>query len=118
MSLSCSCHEYDGEGWFYYRPSDYSVLSTKRGRKCCSCGGRIAVGDTVLAFDRARGARYEIEERIYGGTDIPLATWFMCESCGDQYLNLTELGFCITIPANMMEMLAQYAQMKENHHDH
>ena len=116
MSLSCECYDdYDGDGWFFYQPDDYSTLKTKRARRCCSCGERIAVGDTVVEFERARGPRDDIEERIYGeGNEIELASWFMCESCGDQYFNLTALGFCITLPENMHKLLREYVDMRED----
>jgi predicted RNA-binding Zn-ribbon protein involved in translation (DUF1610 family) len=114
MSLSCSC-DYDGDGWFYYRPADYSTLKTKRARRCCSCGERIAVGDTVVEFDRARHAQNDIEERIHADNDIVLASWFMCEACGDQYFNLAELGFCINLPANTPKLVREYAQARREY---
>ena len=119
MSLSCECdYDYDGDGWFFYKPSDYSTLKTKRARRCCSCGEPIAVGNTVVKFDRARRPRNDIEERIYGEcSDIVLASWFMCEGCGDHYFNLAELGYCITLPANTPAMVKEYAAYQQEYRE-
>ena len=119
MSLSCECYDDDyGDGWFFYKPDDYSTLKTKRARRCCSCGDRIAVGDTVVEFERARGPRNDIEDRIYGeGNDIELASWFMCEGCGDQYFNLAELGYCITLPANTPALVKEHAMMQPHYRE-
>jgi hypothetical protein len=34
-----------------------------------------------------------IEESIYGD-EVPLADWYLCETCGDLADSLSELGFC------------------------
>lgn len=117
MSMSCSC-DYEGGDWYYYKPADYSILETKRARRCCSCGERIVRGDTVVKFRRARQPKTEIEDRIWGeGSDIPLASWFMCEACGDQFFNLTELGFCITLPDSMTKLVKEYAEMQREYRE-
>lgn len=113
MSLSCSCPEWEGDGWYWQftLPKDenqiYSKLQTKRSRKCCSCGGRIAVGDDCLEFTRFRAANSDIEERIIGD-EVPLASWFMCEKCGEIFLNLDALGYCFNIDDKMSDLLEEY----------
>ena len=48
-----------------------------------------------LEFDRWRNPVSDVEERIYGdGGEIQLACWYMCEWCGEMYLNLGALGYC------------------------
>jgi len=114
VSLSCSCPDYDGDdvSYWYERPEDYSILRTKRSRRCKSCGAKIAVGDLTAQFTRWRETSSDIEIRILGeGEEIHLASWYFCEACADQYFNLTELGFCIDPEENMHELLAEYVEM-------
>lgn len=107
MSLSCSCDdEFD---WYYLEPSDFSTLTTKRSRKCCSCGSRIAVGSDCARFERYRAPVTDIEERIQGD-EVPLADKWMCEECGGLYFSLTDLGFCINLGSeNMRSLVQEYA---------
>lgn len=93
VSLTCFCSDGDYD-WWHYPPEDYSTLSTKRGRRCCSCKAWIKPGATVGRFERWRNPTSDVEIRIYAD-EVPLPDKFMCEPCLDQYFNLTELGFCI-----------------------
>ena len=113
MSLSCDCN-FDADirdhSWLWYAPRDYVTLSTKRSRRCCSCGTRIKPGDIVAAFERLR-APTAIEERIYGeDAEIEIATWFHCETCADLYFSLADLGFCMSIEDDMREVVREYAR--------
>ncbi len=109
MGLSCSCGDYDGEGWFYYQPYDFTVLGGKRRKRCISCEKPIDVGADVVEFDRARPPMNDIEERISGGDHVQLATWFMCEECGGLYLSIVATGYCVTLDKgeNMRDLVAQ-----------
>ena len=108
MSLSCSCGDDDGCAWYFYIPSDFSKLETKRSRKCCSCGTKIKPSDDCVEFDRYKGAESEVEERIYGDCgEIPLASWYMCESCGGVYLSATELGMCFDLDGNIKDQVRE-----------
>jgi hypothetical protein len=104
MSVACDCST-DGD-WYYYGPSDFQVLDTKRSRKCYSCGERIAVGDECASFPRYRPARDDfsrasyIEQTIYGD-EVPVATWYACETCAGVYFSITELGYCVMIGDGM-----------------
>ena len=114
MSVACDCST-DGD-WYYYGPSDFQVLETKRMRKCLSCGERIAVGDECAEFPRYRPSREDggddwLEERIYGD-EVPLATWYACETCAGLYFSITELGYCVMIGDGMT--MKQNAQMCGN----
>ena len=109
--LTCSCPEYTDESWEYIEPDDFTTLSTKRRKRCSSCKEFIDIGDTCMEFKRHRYSRNEIEDRIYGeDTEIEIASFFMCEKCGDQYWNLSELGFCVDITSNMFELLKEYTE--------
>ncbi len=114
MSLSCSC-EVDDADWWYQPAEDFSLLGTKRARKCCSCEVRLAPGDEVLKFRRWKTAGYDtIEEKILGeGGEIDLADWFMCEPCGGLYLAFHDLGYCVSLGFdNMVELAKEYGEMQ------
>lgn len=114
MSIACSS-DYDGadgEDWWWYRPADEAPLSTKRGRKCCSCGTKVGVGDTARKIARARSCSERcdyIEEAIYGD-EVPLAAWYLCETCGDLAYALDELGYCykLGVGQSLKSQIAEY----------
>lgn len=112
MSLSCDC-DYDGYepgSVCWILPNDYSTLTTKRSRKCCSCGARIEVGATVAAYDRYKVPEFDVEVAIYGDDDgPPRATWYHCEECADLCFSLLDLGFCIYIGDDMHGLVKEYA---------
>jgi hypothetical protein len=112
MSLSCTCSDNDDAEWYWYGPSDYSTLNTRRRKRCISCGTLIDVGAIVARFERNRCPQNDIEEKIYGeGPTIPMAERYHCESCADQYFNLTELGFCVYPEDSMRDLVREYAAM-------
>lgn len=109
MSLSCSC-ENDDADWYYTPATEFTTLSTARSRKCCSCGSKILHGETVLKFERWRAPSERcnyIEESIYGD-QVPLATWFMCETCGGLYMAVDELGMCCDITESIADQIKEY----------
>ena len=95
--ISCSCGDGDGADWWWFPPEDPAPLTTRRSRKCCSCGSKVAVGEVCYRIDRARQASTAVEERIYGDDDIGMTPWWWCEKCGDMYHNITEAGFCVSL---------------------
>lgn len=110
MGLTCECG-WDGEGWTYREPADYSVLSSSRRKRCCSCKALIDVGATVVEFERSQQVHWEsVKAKIYGDDyEEELASWFMCEECGDLFFSLKDLGFCIYLDAESMpELLKEY----------
>ena len=42
-----------------------------------------------------------------------MASWFACEDCGEIYLNLEELGYCVDISENMNDLLAEYRELHD-----
>jgi hypothetical protein len=112
MGLSCSCGEWDGDGWAWTSSGDFTTLNTSRRKRCCSCKKLIDIGATVVTFERVRHPITEVEMQIYGdGAEINLAPWYMCEICGEIYLNLDALGFCVDIEYDsMQELLKEYQQ--------
>lgn len=104
MSLSCSCG--DEAAWYYETTNDFTTLQTKRSRKCCSCGDKIKPGDDCVKFERYKYPETEIEERIYSDV-VPLASWYMCESCGGVFLSVTELGMCFNLDGNIKDQVRE-----------
>jgi DNA-directed RNA polymerase subunit RPC12/RpoP len=95
MSLFCATGGDDCDlDWWWYAPSDEAPLATKRSRKCCSCGQKISVGDTSRKVPRYRPATEFEEDRGIACDEVPMTDWYLCETCGDLYESITELGFC------------------------
>ena len=111
MSLSCYCPDDGDLDQWWYRPDDYSVLTANRSRRCRSCGELIRPGDLVAKFERERETKGDIEERIWGDEDVPMAPWYHCERCADLYFSLEELGFCVDPNDDMRELVKEYAEM-------
>ena len=105
MGLSCST---DGDwSWYYTPPEDYTKLQSKKRKRCSSCKALIDIGAPVLEFEIWRDPKTDIEERI-SGSEVYMAPKYHCESCGDQFMNLSALGFCPDPSENMLDLLKQY----------
>jgi predicted RNA-binding Zn-ribbon protein involved in translation (DUF1610 family) len=114
MTLSCSCSDDSDEdvAYWFTHPENYKELTTKRARRCKSCGEKITVGSIVVEFPRWRDPNSATEVKILGDdAEVSLASWYFCEACADLYFNLTELGFCVYPEDNMPELLAEYVEM-------
>lgn len=112
--LTCSCDfELEEPGqWQFYCPTDFSVFQAKRRKRCCSCKALIDIGAPCLRFDRERLPCTEIEEKIEGDL-IEMAPLWMCEQCGEIYLNLSDIGYCLDITKRMSEYLKDYWEITE-----
>ena len=112
--LTCSCG--DDSEWYYAPADGVAPLATKRWRKCCSCKVKIQVGEDCRALRRWRHPGYEtVAERIYGdGGEEPLTTWYLCDRCAGLYESLNSLGFCITMPANLVHLCREYGEMQRD----
>jgi len=110
--LSCSCPEWDGDPgtWAFYPPEDFITFSKKRRKRCSSCQELINSGSLCLEFERIRGPYTDIEERI-SGEEITMPSLFMCEKCGEQYLNLSAIGYCPGPTDNQLDLLKEYQEM-------
>jgi hypothetical protein len=113
MALSCSCREWDGDGWYYFPPEDFETLKTKKSRRCKSCYAVIKPGDECVSFARYRGVKDDVEANIYGDDycEIPIATWYQCAKCGEIALNLSALGYCVPPDENMYGLLREYHEI-------
>lgn len=107
--LSCSC-DFEDDSWYYYTPSSFSTFSKKRRKRCCSCDKLIGIGAHCVRFMRHRPPISDIDERI-NGDEVPLASWYMCEWCGEMFFNLESLGYCIVLGDSMKENLEDYWDM-------
>ena len=118
MSLTCSCDsDWDPEpgDWFWSKAaSDYKPLPFKKSKKCCSCGEKIKPGDLSISHPRAKVPDTDVEVKIYGEDgEVPLASDWMCEKCGDLYFSLDDLGYCVNPRDDMRELVKQYAKEHE-----
>lgn len=109
--LSCSC-DIDGYGWYYNPPDDFKTFTAKRRKRCCSCFKLIGQGESCLEFDRFRDPLTDIEERICGD-EVYLASWYMCEWCGEMFLNLGAVGYCHYLGDSMKETMEDYWDLTE-----
>lgn len=109
MSLSCTCAEWEGDGWAWRCDNDFTVLEGKRRKRCCSCKDMISIGAQCVELKRIRYPRTEVEERILGEcAETQMASWYLCENCGEIYLNLDALGYCYNIGDDLREDLKEY----------
>lgn len=112
MPLSCRCDwDIDPGMTYWYGADDFEKLETKRRKRCKSCGELINIGDDCLIFPQFKSPEHEIECQIYGEDgEIPRAPAYMCEKCGEIYLNLRfTAGFeCLSPHENMPDLLKQY----------
>lgn len=96
MGLSCEClGDYD---YFYACDDEFKKAESKH--ICYSCKAEINYGDLCLGFDT-----YEVDE---DGNDFNNEYEYYCETCGEIFLNLDELGFCLNFEDNMRDMLDEY----------
>jgi len=110
--LTCTCGEEEDAKWWYFDPNKFSQLKTSRRKRCCSCKKLIDLGCDVLKFERERPTRNDIEDNIYGeGESVPMPPYYMCETCGEIYLNLSDIVYCLDITESMKDYLTEYQQM-------
>ena len=112
MPLTCgySVDEEDAE-FYWYEPTDYKAPPPGRRRRCRSCQELIdnEPGALALEFQRERYPNHDVEIKIYGeGCEIPMASWWLCEPCGDLYFSLVEMGYCGVPNENQHELLAEH----------
>ena len=106
--LSCDCgYEFD---WYYQCIEAFVPLQGERRKRCSSCKELINIGSLCLGFYRERSSRHIVEERIYGDM-VPLAPYYLCEKCGEIFLNLKAAGYCMDIEKNMNEYLKEYWEL-------
>ena len=113
MGLSCTCNQWDGDPgtWCYYVPDDFSQFDGKRRKRCSSCRCLIDKGADCLEFVRERAPYTEIEANITGEDQIQIASLFLCEKCGEPYLNLSALGYCISPTDDVHRLLEEYHEL-------
>jgi len=114
MPLVCSCPDYDDDcEWYWHSPDDYTMLSGARRKRCSSCGELVDLGAVCISFERTRGPKDDIEEKIHGDDweAVALAPYYMCEPCGDLYFSFQELGYCVQPDEDMRELVKEYAEL-------
>lgn len=109
MSLSCSCDSGDDYDQFYMVDNNFSVLNTKRGRKCSSCRTRLVPGDKVLRINVFRHPNCDIEDSIYGeGGEVQLRTRYHCADCGAISLAVSMRNMCMEIDENIHRQFDEF----------
>ncbi len=113
--LSCDCnYDFDESdfGEWYDFPEDFSRLETIRRRRCRSCNDLIDVGSLVCEFPRWRWPRDDVEEAIFGiGCELRLASIYYCEACGEIFLNLSAIGYCMELNDSMTDCMKKYQEI-------
>lgn len=106
--LSCSC--YDEYEYYVEEFKDgFQPLDTKRRKRCYSCKKVLEIGEVVLPFRSYRRARSYYEECRFDD-EVPLANKYLCEHCGEIWLNLNATGLCV-IFGDMNDALKEYWEM-------
>ncbi len=98
--LAFSCDGYDDV---------FESLPTATPRKCASCGRIIAVGSDCLRIYRWRNPLTDSEKKKFGDL-IALSSRYYCPECGEIFLNLNAIGWCVKL-GDMREALRQYWNM-------
>ena len=108
--LSCSCNDdYEWDKW-YMPPSDFTKFNGARRKRCISCRELIDFNTDCIKFENYRSPTSDIEERIWGH-EVQLADSYACEKCGEIFLNLEELGYCVNLGDNFIEALKEYWEL-------
>jgi predicted RNA-binding Zn-ribbon protein involved in translation (DUF1610 family) len=105
--ISCSCN--DDYEWWYQPPDDFSTFDSTRRKRCVSCNDLIDIGTDCIKLECFRDPHNDIEERIWG-SEVQLANKYLCEKCGEIFLNLGSLGYCVSVD-NLQEDLAEYWEL-------
>ena len=112
MGLSCGCDydDWDGDGTAYYKPNDFIKMPWfDRRKRCLSCKSFINPGEQVAKFDGFRMPNCDYEINRFGdGTEIDMASKYLCEKCSEIFFNLEDLGFCVDMFENMNDLLEEY----------
>jgi hypothetical protein len=114
MSLSCFCDYEPEPGHIVWEPPrDYTLRHVmSRAPRCACCGAQIAPLALMLVFRRFKIPDSDLECTLYGcDGEIPRAPHHLCEACGDQFFNLTELGFCFDY-RETMAALVEYRELQ------
>ena len=105
--LSCSC-EFDIEidEPFHYIPKEFVVFKKLRRKRCISCA--------ELIEHKSECVEFKWQKQDESGNEIEMASTFMCGDCGEKYLNLTSIGYCIDLGENMEYYMEQYRTLDES----
>ena len=88
------------------------MFQASRRKRCVSCRNLIDVGTPCLQFECFRDPYNDIEERIWG-TEVQTADKYMCEKCGEIFLNLEAVGYCINLGDDMNDLLKEYWELTD-----
>jgi len=108
--LSCECDWCPDAGDTYYTgDGGFKELPFKISKKCKSCGRKIKPGELAFEHCRVKVPEHDVETEIYGEDgEIKRASHWHCETCGDLYESIAELGFCVNMGKSMQDQLKEY----------
>ncbi len=114
MGLACDCdtdwYPDPGDWKWYGSTGEYVPLPFKRRVRCCTCNELIDVGALALAHQRFQVPKTDVQIAIYGEDgEMPIPSRWMCERCGDLFLSLEELGYCVNPADDMRDLAEEYA---------
>lgn len=112
MALSCICDD----DFDYYADPNENFSTAKQDCRCKSCSKKIKAGETVLRFHCWRPADPDSDDPVdiqadEDGCDVDLPDEFHCERCGEIYMNLYEIGYCLCSGEHMPSLLKEYQEM-------
>lgn len=113
MGLECCAYFPDFD---YYANPDDDFSKAPEDCKCTSCNKEIKKGDVVLHFTcyKSPDENSDNPDEIKAWEDgdyFALPDEFHCERCGEIYLNLNVLGYCLSSGDYMPECLKEYQEM-------
>lgn len=94
-------------------------IESEKPDKCQSCKKDINTGDLCISIERYRYPNDELEAKNTGYDDleeameneatIKMDDHYICEKCGEIFLNLQNVGFeCLSPSENMPDALREY----------
>jgi len=114
MPLTCGCgYDWEPGQLICYGGEDFEPLLTSRRKRCRSCKELIEIRALCVKFEIYKIPEHEVEINIHGEDgEIRMAPRYLCEKCGEIYLNLKAVGFrCVWVEENMAELLREYQEI-------
>ena len=102
MTIGCLCDTGDAD-WWWTLGDDFQPLGGKRRRRCHSCKTLVPLGADVVEV-----IRWKNDEC---GSEVSLASWYLCETCGGLAYALNGLNYCYDLDEPLKAQINEYVQM-------
>lgn len=115
VELDCECGDpYDCE-WYFLSPDkgeEFEPFQESEPCKCGSCKRYIQIGEDCIKFPCYNANECAVDENGEELDEDRLEfISYLCSDCGEQWLNLTDIGYCIPINENVMDYLREYQRI-------